>query len=88
MKDFIASFAWTAVPTVGLGILSTTGLYYVWLYYVWFLAVGYCLVTVLVAVAIGLAGKGAAFAGSVVGIVVGVIALITTGSAILWSMPD
>ena len=74
-RSFRLAFAWTAIPIVALGIVSTAGASSDGFYTLWFAGLGVWFIAILVAVGFALASKGQVAAGMLAGIAVGMLAL-------------
>ena len=76
--NFRVAFAWTAIPIVALGIISTAGASADGFYSLWFYGAGLGVLALLVAIGFAIARKGRAASGILAGIGVGILALALT----------
>jgi tetratricopeptide (TPR) repeat protein len=76
--NFRVAFAWTAIPIVALGVISTAGAASEGFFFLWFAGAGLVLLAPLVAIGFAIGRKSRVAAGILAGFGVGILALALT----------
>jgi hypothetical protein len=78
MTDFRKALLWTAIPLVGLALVSTGGTFTPDLYFVWALDLVALLIALVVSIILVVTGRVDLSSGVIVGCAIGFLALAVT----------